>query len=149
MKIPNLRYSWHVLPCIVCMFDGGVESCENGHCKVVTSDTLSLFHNINISLWAEYFITTEHGCWLTLESKCDMRKRNRASKASQHCKFILILNNQVSIQVLKCIVSKLVIVVLHCNMLCNKQYCNWHYYLFSNLHLFPFAISSIPNLVCC
>ena len=32
-----------------CMCDGGVESSDNGHCKVVILQTLSLFHNINIS----------------------------------------------------------------------------------------------------
>ena len=32
-----------------CMCDGGVESYNNGHCKVVILQTLSLFHYINIS----------------------------------------------------------------------------------------------------
>ena len=31
-----------------CICDDGVESCNNGHCKVVTLQTLSLFHNINV-----------------------------------------------------------------------------------------------------
>ena len=38
-----------VCKCCQCLCDGGVESCDNGHCKVVTLQTLSLFQYINIS----------------------------------------------------------------------------------------------------
>ena len=35
---------YHALCVCQCMCDGGVESCDNGHCKVVILQILSLFH---------------------------------------------------------------------------------------------------------
>ena len=40
---------YHALCVCQSMCDGGVESCNSGHCKAVILQTLGLFHYINIS----------------------------------------------------------------------------------------------------